>query len=176
MDFSITMSLALPCSYAFFKITSIDSVHVLFACVLTSRGECAAEPLSSAHLYLLSFILLIARECDRDPMKYADIFYSPNSPQVVSVHGALDMEMGYIQQTLPKPANLPSSSDTEGLNLNITVPSAGTPKPPDGFPVLAFIHGGALSVGANWWPQYDFKRLVKFGSETGRPFIGVNIG
>lgn len=97
-------------------------------------------------------------------------------PHVVCLPGAIDMEMSYIQQTLPKPANPPITSDTEGLNLNITVPPAGTPKPAGGFPVLAFIHGGGLFIGANWWPQYDFKRLVKFGAETGRPFIGVNIG
>lgn len=67
-------------------------------------------------------------------------------------------------------------SDTEGLNLNITVPPTSVQKPAGGFPVLFFIHGGGLAIGANWWPQYDFKRLVKFGVERGMPFIGVNVG
>ncbi|GME34882.1 putative carboxylesterase protein [Neofusicoccum parvum] len=78
-------------------------------------------------------------------------------PHVVCIPGAVDMEFGFIQQTLPKPPT-PPTSDLEGLNLNITVPPASAQKPAGGWPVLVFIHGGGLFIGANWWPQYDLKR------------------
>ncbi|KAL1633390.1 hypothetical protein SLS58_011114 [Diplodia intermedia] len=99
-------------------------------------------------------------------------------PHVICLPNALDMELSHIQQKLPSPPPPPPpTSDVDGLNLNITVPPAGTPKPtPAGFPVLVFIHGGGLFIGANWWPQYDFKRLVKLGVERGLPFVGVNVG
>lgn len=57
--------------------------------------------------------------------------------------------------------------------MNITVPT-GT-KSEDQLPVLVFIHGGGFAIGGNWWPQYDFARLVELSVEAGKPFIGINI-
>lgn len=109
------------------------------------------------------------------PQHIADLISPRNRPHVVCIPGAVDMEFGFIQQTLPKPPT-PPTSDLEGLNLNITVPPASAQKPAGGWPVLVFIHGGGLFIGANWWPQYDLKRLVRLGAERGVPFIGVNVG
>ncbi|KAK7522605.1 Alpha/Beta hydrolase protein [Phyllosticta citriasiana] len=91
---------------------------------------------------------------------------------VISPPDGLDTEFEYIQESLPKPADAPKvQSDIDGLSLNVTVPSLKEKK----LPVLVFIHGGGFRQGANWFPQYDFAQLVKFGVEKGMPFIGVNI-
>lgn len=87
----------------------------------------------------------------------------------------IDIEFGFIQRSLPKP-DFPGVSDLDGLTLNITVPSQadGIGKIRD-LPVLVFIHGGGFSLGGNWWPQYDFARLVKLSADLGKPMIGINI-
>lgn len=41
--------------------------------------------------------------------------------------------------------------------------------------MIAFIHGGGFAIGANSWPQYDFRRLVELSVREGLPVIGVNI-
>ena len=86
------------------------------------------------------------------------------------------MEFLIIQHSLPKPDPAPVVSDTDCLNLNITVPSSACETPAAGLPILAWIHGGGFVFGGNYFPAYDFKRLVKLGMEIGKPFIGVNIG
>lgn len=68
---------------------------------------------------------------------------------------------------------MPVESETECLNLNITVPRdipTGTK-----LPVLVWIHGGGLLFGANFWPQTDLGRLVALGIESEMPFIGVSL-
>ncbi|KAH7137048.1 Alpha/Beta hydrolase protein [Dactylonectria estremocensis] len=96
-------------------------------------------------------------------------------PQVVSPKEGVDMELGMIGQSLPK-ANFPGISDTNGLTLNITVPRS---REAEGFttklPVLVFIHGGGYAIGGNWWPQYDFSKLVKLSTDQGTPIIGITI-
>jgi carboxylesterase type B len=62
-------------------------------------------------------------------------------------------------------------SGTECLNLNITVPEIGSYKL---LPVMVFVHGGGLIMGANYWPQYDASRLVKMAGEVGMPVIVVS--
>jgi len=79
------------------------------------------------------------------------------------------MEQSLIQHGLPHEEF--SISDTDGLNLNISVPSAAQDK----LPVFVFIHGGGFSTGSNSWPQYDFARIVKLSAEKGLPVIGINI-
>ncbi|EXJ69314.1 uncharacterized protein A1O5_07350 [Cladophialophora psammophila CBS 110553] len=64
-------------------------------------------------------------------------------------------------------------SDTECLNLNITVPNVQSHG--KGLPVLVWVHGGALLVGSGTWPQYDFAALVRHSVGLGTPFIGVTI-
>ncbi|KAH7021877.1 Alpha/Beta hydrolase protein, partial [Ilyonectria destructans] len=67
-------------------------------------------------------------------------------------------------------------SDTEGLNLNITVPAnAKSITGRESFPVLVFIHGGGFAIGGNWWPQYNGARIVKLSQDIGKPIISVNI-
>lgn len=78
-----------------------------------------------------------------------------------------------IQKTLPVKGEPPAQSDTECLNLNITVPK-NVPRETK-LPVLVWIHGGGFMFGANFWPQTDMSRLVALGAETGKPFIGVSI-
>lgn len=94
-------------------------------------------------------------------------------PQAVSPPGAVDMEFGLIQQSLPKP-NFPGISETDCLTLNITVPRHRN-QPISGLPVLVFIHGGGFQIGGNWWPQYDFAKLVQLSATKGHPIIGINI-
>lgn len=40
-------------------------------------------------------------------------------------------------------------------------------------PVLLFIHGGGLSIGANSWPQFDWTRVIKLSVEKGVPILAV---
>lgn len=75
-----------------------------------------------------------------------------------------------IQQHLPLP-KFPPDSDTEGLNLSVTVPETGNSKP---LPVFVFIHGGGLATGSGTWPQYDHAAIVRRSAELGKPVIGVN--
>lgn len=84
-----------------------------------------------------------------------------------------DAEMGFIQQTLPKDGDFPTS-DTEGLTLNITVPASENPSTAK-LPVFVFIHGGGFSIGSSVWPQYDAARLVKLSVENGLPVVAVTI-
>lgn len=95
-------------------------------------------------------------------------------PFVVSPPGAVEAEMDIIQQKIPVPP-APPVSGTGCLNLNITGPHKSASDLTVGLPVLAYLHGGGYHIGGNWWPQYDFRRLVTFGVEMGAPFIGVNI-
>ncbi|KAF2094412.1 alpha/beta-hydrolase [Rhizodiscina lignyota] len=90
-------------------------------------------------------------------------------PQVLSPLQGIDIERGLIQQALPNP-EFPGVSDSNGLNLNITSPTGGSK-----LPVVVFIHGGAFGIGANWYPHYDFKRLVRMSIEQGMPIIGITI-
>jgi carboxylesterase type B len=85
------------------------------------------------------------------------------------------MEYSFIQHALPKP-DFPGTSETLGLNLIITIPeSPRQPTHRGNLPVLVFLHGGGFAIGSNWWPQYDFSRLVKLASRKGQPVIGVNV-
>ncbi|VUC37793.1 unnamed protein product [Clonostachys rosea] len=97
-------------------------------------------------------------------------------PQVISPPAGVDMEFSFIQHSLPKP-DFPGTSDLHGLTANIFVPSdtLNSDSKNTDLPVLVFIHGGGFALGGNWWPQYDFARLVELSSELGKPMIGVNV-
>ena len=90
-------------------------------------------------------------------------------PTAASLVNGCDFEQSAIQQTLPK-KELPQS-DTECLNLNIAVPEGTTSA--SKLPVLLFIHGGGLSIGANSWPQFDWTRAIKLSVEKGVPILAV---
>lgn len=64
-------------------------------------------------------------------------------------------------------------SDTDCLNLNITVPAGSNPS--SNLPVLVFIHGGGYTLGSNAWPQYDPARLVVLSAARRSPIVAVNI-
>jgi carboxylesterase type B len=80
------------------------------------------------------------------------------------------MEMSFIQAALPK-LDVPTMSDIEGLNLNITVPS----EPGRNLPVLVYIHGGGFTFGSNSYPHYDQSKMVELSTVMGQPMIAVNI-
>lgn len=61
----------------------------------------------------------------------------------------------------------------ECLHVNITVPR--TTKQDGKLPVFVWVHGGALSMGANSWPQYDLRKFVERSMEIGKPIIAVGI-
>ena len=87
----------------------------------------------------------------------------------------LENEFGFIQQSLPVPKL--TSSDLEGLNLNISVPllESKLPTPTSSHPVFVFVHGGGYGVGSNAWPQNDLERFVKLSADMELPVIGVGI-
>jgi carboxylesterase type B len=80
------------------------------------------------------------------------------------------MEMSFIQASLPK-TDVPAMSDTEGLNLNITVPNEGGRN----LPVLVYIHGGGFTFGSGSYPHYDQSKVVELSVVMGQPIIAVNI-
>ncbi|KAF4967731.1 hypothetical protein FSARC_4792 [Fusarium sarcochroum] len=93
-------------------------------------------------------------------------------PQAISSPEAVDNELAAIQKHLAKP-EFPGLSGTECLNLNIVAPASAISS--SAFPVMVYIHGGGFSVGANWWPQFDMKRIVQLSIDIGKPIIGINI-
>lgn len=96
----------------------------------------------------------------------------PHRPNAVQAPGGLEVEQQIIQAALPRPAD-PGSSGTLCLNLNLSVPKGATAN--SVLPVLVFIHGGGFFTGANWWPQYDTRRLVRLSVARGQPLIVANI-
>lgn len=88
-----------------------------------------------------------------------------------------DHEHRLVQQTLDYDRSTVSMSDTEGLVLNITVPTS-----PDGkllgdgkLPVFVFIHGGGFNVGSAGFVQYDLSRFVKLSVKIGMPLVAVSL-
>lgn len=92
-------------------------------------------------------------------------------PSVMTLPVGCDLEFQVIQQSLPKVEF--SSSELEGLNLNITAPSNLTAG--QKLPVFVFIHGGGFGIGGNSWPQYDLKKFVQLSVKQNQPVIGINI-
>ncbi|KAF2636651.1 carboxylesteras-like protein [Massarina eburnea CBS 473.64] len=94
----------------------------------------------------------------------------------ISPIGAVHNEFNFIQHSLPLP-EVPDHSDTEGLNLNITVPLSkdGSIQSNAKLPVYVFIHGGGFAVGSGWYPHYNPAPLVKLSVEKGKPVIGITI-
>ncbi|KAH8817486.1 putative carboxylesterase [Xylogone sp. PMI_703] len=90
-----------------------------------------------------------------------------SGPSAVQPPQAIDMEYSVIQQKLPKPEIV--LSDTECLNLNVTVPEGAQKN----LPVFVFIHGGGFMMGSNSWPHLDHTRIVKLSSQKSLPVIGV---
>jgi carboxylesterase type B len=70
-------------------------------------------------------------------------------------------------------------NEFECLHVNVTVPKLALTRKRDGggkeLPVFVWVHGGALSMGSNSWPQYDLTRFVERSVEVGKPIVGVSI-
>ncbi|KAE8405585.1 Alpha/Beta hydrolase protein [Aspergillus pseudonomiae] len=64
-------------------------------------------------------------------------------------------------------------SDTDVLNLNVTVPVMENKTKP--WPVMVFVHGGNFAGGSPAWPQNDLARFVKRSKELDMPLIAVSI-
>jgi carboxylesterase type B len=67
----------------------------------------------------------------------------------------------------------------ECLHVNVTMPKSALERKNErsgkGLPVFVWVHGGALSMGSNSWPQYDLARFVERSVEIGKPVVGVSI-
>ncbi|KAJ5756743.1 hypothetical protein N7533_006286 [Penicillium manginii] len=94
-----------------------------------------------------------------------------DGPTALSPPIGCQLELKHVQQSLP-PKYL-SQSDIDCLNLNIAIPSNATPS--SNLPVLFFIHGGGLFIGANSWPQSDIERMVSLSVERDVPVVMVAI-
>ncbi|EXM14306.1 Carboxylesterase, type B [Fusarium oxysporum f. sp. vasinfectum] len=94
-------------------------------------------------------------------------------PAAIGIPNGCQLEHGLIQHSLPIP-DFPPESDTECLNLSITVPRDGA-KAGKKLPVFVFLHGGALAFGSGTWPQYDQAKIVRRSVELETPIIGVVI-
>jgi acetyl esterase/lipase len=94
-----------------------------------------------------------------------------NSPCAISPENGIDLEFDLFQKSLPKPTLV--QSETECLNLNITLPNGSSQ--PGGFPVVVYIHGGGFAIGSNAWPQYNFRRIVQLSLDVLQPIIAINL-
>ncbi|KAE8333888.1 Alpha/Beta hydrolase protein [Aspergillus sergii] len=94
-----------------------------------------------------------------------------DGPTAISPTFGCDVELAAIQHKLP--AKELTQSGIDCLNLNIAVPEGTTAS--SKLPVFFFIHGGGLQLGANSWPQLEFKRFVKLSVDKNLPVIAVSI-
>ncbi|PVI02247.1 carboxylesteras-like protein [Periconia macrospinosa] len=145
-------------------------------------GEVKAKPVDGA-LQFLGLKYASLQDRFAAPQLYTNYNSSTSidatkfGPPPVSTVGAINNEFAFIQKSLPLP-EVPTHSDTEGLNLNITVPLGkdGSALQSDAkLPVYVFVHGGAFAFGSNWYPHYDPAALVRLSVEMGKPVIGVTI-
>ncbi|KAF3916521.1 Cholinesterase [Dactylellina cionopaga] len=97
--------------------------------------------------------------------------YGPQAPQGPNT---CEGEFGLIGQTLPLDDVVNTTSETECLTLNITVPLSKQNKYTD-LPVLVWVHGGNFQLGSSSWPQYDLAHIVSTSETLGKPVIGISV-
>lgn len=120
------------------------------------------QDLGKTNIHIFAVLILFSK---------TPIVLTPCSrPSAVHPIKLLDVEFSAIQQHLPKPDI--TISDTECLNLNITVPRGSYEM---ALPVFMFIHGGGFAIGSNSWPHLDQARIVRFSAKKNLPVIGVII-
>lgn len=79
-----------------------------------------------------------------------------------------------LQHDLPHP--MYRFSDTECLNLNVSIPSRDAQASGPLLPVLVFVHGGGFVTGSGSWPQWDLAAIVeKSVVESKTPIVAVGI-
>ncbi|RFU29937.1 hypothetical protein B7463_g6386, partial [Scytalidium lignicola] len=107
-----------------------------------------------------------------EPSGDGEIDATKFGPSVAVLPQGVDMESSFIQKTLA--ATKVPMSETDGLNLNITIPKlpGGSAKK---LPVYVFVYGGGFFIGGNSYPSYDNKRFIELSTEIGMPIIGVVI-
>ncbi|KAL4905224.1 Alpha/Beta hydrolase protein [Aspergillus multicolor] len=94
----------------------------------------------------------------------------------ISPTNGFDLESSLIGKKLDVQYT-PDPSDTDGLNLNISVPVVHAADTRDNLlPVLVFIHGGGFAIGSNWHPQYNQEASVRLSVRIGHPVAAVNLG
>lgn len=104
-----------------------------------------------------------------------DFVLTRNSPLPVADPNNCDNEHLLLQHDLPHPTY--RFSDTQCLNLNVSVPATDANKTPGALlPVLVFVHGGGLVTGSGSWPQWDLAAIVKKSVvESKTPIVAVGI-
>ncbi len=86
---------------------------------------------------------------------------------------ACDTEHILLQHSLPHPEY--AFSDTQCLNLNVSVPLVDAQGGSDALPVVVFVHGGGFVTGSGSWPQWDLAALVELSTQNGKPIVAVGI-
>jgi carboxylesterase type B len=95
---------------------------------------------------------------------------------VLAAPNGADFEFGLLQQKLDHDRSVVQMSDTEGLNLNITVPIDSHGKVVGkNLPVFVFVHGGGFGGGSASFPQYDMARFVRLSAERGMHVVAVSL-
>nr|OQO31630.1 hypothetical protein B0A51_00782 [Rachicladosporium sp. CCFEE 5018] len=108
------------------------------------------------------------------PTKTVVVDATKHGPQVNP--GGADFEFKLLQQSLAYDASSVTTSETECLSLNFTIPVDSSGRPvEEKLPVFVFIHGGGFMNGSANFPQYDLTRLVRLSVEKGMPMIGVSV-
>jgi carboxylesterase type B len=75
-----------------------------------------------------------------------------------------------VQKSLPIEAW--DQSDTEGLTLDVNVPTAS---PATGLPIFVFVCGGGFTSGSSEYPEYDLASITQLSVESGMPMISVGL-
>ncbi|KAF2467476.1 para-nitrobenzyl esterase [Lindgomyces ingoldianus] len=165
--------------------------HPTLSCTL--RGK-ISESTSTIQFRGLKYAIIPSRWQDSIPITtltpndssgavYDATHFGPSCPQKLGAQ-AWDLTLvgPHTLKTEEGQGETERFDEFECLHANVTVPlcalssnlngiKGGGPEP--GLPVLIWVHGGALSMGSNSWPQYSLSSLVSHAAEIGKPIIGV---
>ncbi|KAK3655686.1 hypothetical protein LTR56_003335 [Elasticomyces elasticus] len=94
-------------------------------------------------------------------------------PQTAPLPQGAQHEQDLIQHRLPETDV--HFLETEGLNLNITVPASHDFEKDGKLPIFLFIHGGGFMVSSASYPQYDMARFVRLSIARDLPIIAISM-
>lgn len=80
-------------------------------------------------------------------------------------------EHALIQKSLPFTPF--TQSDTECLNLNISVPEGSGSE--SKLPVMVFVHGGGFVGGSSSYPHYNLAPITAMSVQAGIPMVSVGV-